>query len=89
MSRDDASGTVFPFVLGLALGAAVTVFFTPKAGEEARSDLAEVLSEAAKQVSATGKSIRRRGKVLVNLAKDQVQNAVEAGDEAYRQAKNS
>jgi gas vesicle protein len=58
MSRDDASGTVFPFVLGLAIGAVVTLFFTPKAGEDVRSDLAEVLSGAAKQESQLESCLR-------------------------------
>ena len=57
--------------------------------ERNRGDLAEVLSEAADRVSKTGKSLKRRGKALVNLAKDQVQDAIEAGNEAYTQAKNS
>jgi gas vesicle protein len=89
MSRDDVPGTIFTFILGIAVGAVVTLLFAPKSGEELRSDLAEVLSEAADRVSKTGKGLKRRGKVLVNLAKNKMQDAVEAGDEAYTQAKKS
>ncbi len=89
MNRDDATRTIFTFILGIAVGAVVTLLFAPKSGEELRTDLAEVLSEAVDRVNKTGKSLKRRGKVLVNLAKDKVQDAVEAGDEAYRQAKKS
>jgi gas vesicle protein len=89
MSRGDVSGTITTFVLGILIGAVATLLLAPKAGEELRSDLAEVLSVAANEVSATGKSLKKRGKVLVNLAKDEIQDAVEAGDEAYRQARKS
>jgi len=89
MNRDDATRPIFTFILGIAVGAVVTLLFAPKSGEELRGDLAEVLSEAADRVNKTGKSLKRRGKALVNLAKDKVQDAVEAGEEAYRQAKKS
>jgi gas vesicle protein len=89
MSRDDVPGTITTFVLGIIVGAVATLLLAPKSGEELRADLAEVLSGAANRVSTTGKSLKKRGKVLVNLAKDKVQDAVEAGEEAYRQAKKS
>jgi gas vesicle protein len=89
MSRGDVPGTITTFVVGILVGAVTTLLLAPKSGEELRSDLAEVLSGAANEVSTTGKSLKKRGKVLVNLAKDQIQDAVEAGDEAYRQAKKS
>jgi gas vesicle protein len=88
-SRDDVPGNISIFILGLAAGAVVTLLFAPKSGEEFRSDLAELLSETANRVNTTRKSFKRRGKALVNLAKDKVQDAVEAGNEAYRQAKKS
>ena len=89
MSREDLPGTITTFVLGILVGAFATLLFAPKSGEELRSDLAEVLSGAAKEVNATGKSLKKRGEVLVNLAKEQIQDAVEVWDEAYRQAKKS
>ncbi len=89
MSRDDVPGNISTFILGIAVGAVLALLITPKSGEELRSDLAEVLSEAADRVSKTGKRLKKRGKGVVNLAKDQVQDAIEAGNEAYTQAKNS
>ena len=67
----------------------VSLLFAPKPGEQLRTDLAEVLSEAADRVNSTGKGLKRRGKVLVNLAKNRVQSAIEAGDDAYKRAKSS
>jgi gas vesicle protein len=89
MNIDDASGTLFTFVLGLAVGAVVTFLFEPKSKEEVRSDVAEVMRGAAKHVATRGKSIKRRGKVFVNSAKDQVQHANRGGEQAYRRARKS
>ena len=89
MRGDDVPGAISTFVLGIAVGAVVSLLFAPKPGEELRVDLAGVLSEAADQVNSTGKGLKRRGEVLVNLGKSQVQDAIEAGDDAYKRAKSS
>jgi gas vesicle protein len=69
MNIDDASGTLFTFVLGLAVGAVVTFLFEPKSKEEVRSDVAEVMRGAAKHVATRGKSIKEARQSIRKLGK--------------------
>ena len=89
MTRSDAPGTIFTFVLGIAVGAVAALLLAPKSGEDLRADIAEGVSEGANQVRRTSKDLKQRTQKLVGLAKDHVQDAIEAGDEAYSQVKNA
>jgi gas vesicle protein len=89
MTRDNWPGTILTFVLGVSLGAVAALLFAPKAGEELRGDIAEGVSDGINQVRSTGKGLKQRAQKLADLAKDQVQDAIEAGDNAYNQAKKA
>ena len=89
MTRSDAPGTIFTFILGIAVGAVAALLLAPKSGEYLRADIAEGVSEGANQVRRTSKDLKQRTQKLVGLAKDHVQDAIEAGDEAYSQVKNA
>jgi len=89
MSRGNASGTIFTFILGLGIGAVTALLLAPKAGEELRADIAEGVSEGVNQVRSTAKDLNRRAQKIVALAQDHVQDAMEAGQEAYSQAKKA
>jgi gas vesicle protein len=89
MTRDNWPGTILTFVLGVSLGAVAALLFAPKAGEELRGDIAEGVSDGINQVRSTGKGLKHRAQKLADLAKDQVQDAIEAGDNAYNQAKKA
>jgi gas vesicle protein len=86
MSRTDAPRTILTFILGAGVGAVAAFLLAPKAGEELRGDIAEGVSDGIKQVRSTGKHLKRRAHKLVDVAKEQVQDAIEAGDHAYSQA---
>ncbi len=75
------------FALGAGIGAAVALLLTPKSGEELRGDIADGVNDGVNQIRSTGKDLKRRGQRLVDVAKDQVQEAMDAGDNAYNQAK--
>jgi gas vesicle protein len=87
MTRDNWPGTILTFVLGVSLGAIAALLFAPKAGEELRGDITEGVSDGINQVRSTGKGLKQQAQKLAGLAKDQVQEAIEAGDNAYSQAK--
>jgi gas vesicle protein len=50
MTRSDAPGTIFTFILGIAVGAVAALLLAPKSGEDLRADIAEGVSEGADQV---------------------------------------
>jgi gas vesicle protein len=89
MSRDHWSGTILPFILGVGVGSVAALLFAPKAGEELRGNIAEGVSDGVNQLRSTGKDLKQQAQKLVGLAKDHVQDAMEAGNNAYSQAKNA
>ena len=89
MTRSDAPKTILTFILGAGVGAVAALLLAPKSGEHLRADIAEGVSEGAKHVRKTSKDLKQRTQKLVNSAKDQVQDAIEAGEKAYSQAKTA
>lgn len=89
MTRDDATGTVFAFILGVGVGAVAALLSAPKSGERLRGEIADGVNDGLDVLRSTGKDLKRRGQKLVELAKDQVQEAIEAGEQAYSQARKS
>jgi gas vesicle protein len=80
MPRTDGPGTILTFILGVGVGALAALLLAPKPGEELRNDLAEGVGSGVKHVRRTGKDLRKRARKMVNLAKNQVQAAIELGD---------
>jgi gas vesicle protein len=89
MTRDHKAGTILTFALGAAAGAVAALLLAPKTGEELRGDIAAGVSDGVNQVRGTGKDLKRRTQKTVALAQDQAQDAMEAGQEAYSQAKQA
>lgn len=75
--------------LGAVIGAAAALLLAPKAGEELRDDIAEGLSDGVDGVRKASRDLKRRAQRIVDGAKDQVQDAIDAGDRAYSHAKNA
>ena len=89
MIRDHKVETILTFVLGAGVGAVTVLLLAPKAGEELRDDIADGVSDGVNRVRSTGKDLKRRTQKIVALAQDHVQDAVEAGQEAYGQGKKA
>jgi gas vesicle protein len=89
MSRGDVPGTIFTFILGVTVGAVTALLLAPKAGEELRADIAAGVSDGVDQVRSAGKDLKRGARKIVALAQDHVQDAMEAGQAAYSQAKKA
>jgi gas vesicle protein len=89
MRRDRISTPILAFALGAGLGAVVALLLAPKAGEELRDDIAEGVSDGVNQVRSTGRDLKRRAQELAGVAKEHVQDAIEAGDRAYSHARNA
>jgi gas vesicle protein len=89
MKRNGMPGTILPFAVGLGVGAAVAFLFRPKAGEKLRNDIIEGVNDGVNHIRSTGKELKRKVQRLADTAQDQVdrvQDAIEAGENAYSQA---
>lgn len=83
MTRDRKVGTVLTFVLGASIGAVVALLFAPKSGAELRDDIADGAGDDINRVRHTGKKLKRKAQETAALAQDHLQDAIEAGEEAY------
>jgi gas vesicle protein len=89
MKTNGMPGTILPFAVGLGVGAAVALLFRPKAGEKLRNDIIEGVNDGVNHMRSTGKELKRKVQRLADTAQDQVdrvQDAIEAGENAYSQA---
>jgi gas vesicle protein len=94
MSDDSGSSGILWFLAGLGIGAAVGVLYAPKSGRETREDIQKYAQEGSEYVKDRAQKYREqanqwveKGKDVVSQQKDQIRNAVEAGRQAYREAK--
>ena len=89
MTRKRIPGSILTFALGAGIGAVAALLLVPKSGEELRDDIADGVNDGVNQVRSTGRDLKRRAQRVVDMAKDQVQDAIDAGDSAYNQAKRA
>ena len=67
----------------------MALLLAPKSGEELRDDIVDEVNDSIDHVRKSGRDLKRRAQKAVDLAKDQVQDAIDAGDRAYSQAKSA
>ena len=87
MRRQQNPGSVLTFIVGVSVGALAALLLAPKAGKDLRSDLADGISDGMDQLRSKGNELRQRAGKFADAAQDNVQEAIEAGQKAYRQAK--
>ena len=76
------------FAIGLGVGAIVGMMWAPKSGEETRALLREKAQDGIDEAVAQGKKVARRAQRATDSAKF-VNEAVDVGQNAYREARNS
>jgi gas vesicle protein len=93
---EETSNNLSYFFLGLGLGVAVGLLFAPKSGAETRDLIMSKADEGKEYLRRQGEGIRDsasdlvdKGRTLINKQKDQINQAVEAGKQAYRDAVGS
>lgn len=81
------------FAFGLGLGIAVGVLFAPKSGEQTREFIRSKADESKEYLKRRSDELRgqadeavERGRTIVGRQRDNLQAAVEAGKQAYRDA---
>jgi len=90
---DDRNSSIGWFLAGLGLGAAVGILYAPKSGRETRETLLASADEGRDFVTQRGREAREhvstwvdRGKETVGKQREQINSAIEAGRQAYREA---
>ena len=90
---EESGGKFAYFLAGLGIGSVVGILFAPRAGEETRDILTNRYDEGRDYVTRRGREVREqaddyveRGKKAVSRSKDNLQSAVDAGKQAYREA---
>ena len=81
------------FILGLGLGVAAGLLFAPKSGGETRQLIkskagegGDYLKRRSSDLKDSANDLVERGRTILNRQKDQLNQAVEAGKQAYRHA---
>jgi len=77
------------FAIGLGLGAALALTLAPKSGKDTRAYLRDAAQDTLDEVVSRGKKVARRGQKAVDDARELVNEAVDAGQGAFREARNS
>jgi gas vesicle protein len=82
------------FLLGLGVGVGIGILFAPKSGEETREYLrskanegGDFLKERSSDLKQTASEWVDKGKDAVSRQKENLADAVEAGKQAYREAR--
>lgn len=88
MSRDAIAN----FFLGLGVGVGVGLLFAPKSGEETRDMLLNKADEGKEYLKKQATGLRDsagdlvdKGRGVMNRQKDMLNEAIEAGKQAYRE----
>lgn len=81
------------FLLGLGVGVAIGMLFAPKSGEETREIIKNKAGEGGEYLKQRGAEFKEtasgwvdKGKESLNRQKDNLNEAMEAGKQAYRDA---
>jgi gas vesicle protein len=80
------------FGVGAVIGAGLAMFFAPKSGGQIREALADKVTGSIERGQAKAREIAGQAIRIADRAKDQVQrvqDAVDAGVQAFKEAKTS
>jgi gas vesicle protein len=77
------------FAIGLGVGAMVGMIWAPQSGQETREMLREKAQDGIDEAVAQGKRAARKAQRAAEGAKEFVSDAMDAGQSAYREARNS
>ena len=81
------------FLLGLGVGVGIGMLFAPKSGQETRQYIKDKAGESTDYIKQRGAELKDtatgwvdRGKEAIGRQKDTINDAMEAGKQAYRDA---
>jgi gas vesicle protein len=77
------------FVVGVGIGALVGLLFAPASGKKTRNYITRTAKQGLDDAASTGKRWSRRAQETVDDVKTSVAGVVEAGQKAYRTARDA
>ena len=89
MSRNNSTGALLTFLVGVGVGAAAVILMGSKRVDELHDEVSEVLNDGLDQFRNKTKDMRRQAEKTINAAQQKVQEAINAGADAYSDAKRS
>lgn len=89
MAKDHKAGTILAFVVGIGIGTVATLLLAPQAGDELRENITDAIGDSVDQLRDRTKNFTRRSQKFVETAKEQVQDVVDQGTDAFKQAKKA
>jgi gas vesicle protein len=89
VNQRNWSGKFTTFVVGVGIGALVGLLFAPASGKKTRNYITRTAKQGLDDAASTGKRWSRRAQETVDDVKANVAGAVEAGQEAYRTARDA
>jgi gas vesicle protein len=83
-NRNKWNHPVSALCIGLGVGAVLGILFAPKSGDETRDDVVDTVNDGIDEVRARTAKVARNARKFANQTREQVEEALEAGTEAYR-----
>src|SRR5258708_30800712 len=84
---DASNGAGVPFLFGFGIGVVMGILFAAQSGGETRDYIAEKAKEGLDQAAARGRDWGKRAQEFVTQGKEQINQAVESGKQAYQEEK--
>jgi len=89
MSQNNWSDKFTTFAVGIGVGALLALLFAPSSGEDTREYITGTVKQGLDGAASAGKRWTRRAHETVDDVKANVAGAVEAGEKAYRTARDA
>ncbi len=89
MTQNNWSTGVITFSFGVGVGALLALLFAPSSGKETREHIVDTLDQGLNDATSTAKRWARRAQDTVDEVTASVTGAVEAGEKAYRAARDA
>jgi gas vesicle protein len=89
MAKDHKAGTILALLIGVGIGAVATLMLAPKAGNELRDNITDAIDDSVDQLRNRTKDFAQHSQKVAETAKEQAQDAVDRGTDAFKQAKKA
>jgi gas vesicle protein len=89
VNQRNSSGKFTTFAVGLGIGAVVGLLFAPASGKKTRHYITRTVKDGFDDAASTGKRWSRRAQETVDDVKVNVAGMIEAGQKAYRTARDA